>query len=597
MPRFPPFSPQSRLLCVLCAAFAAGAFAADIRVGFVDSVEPGFFSQTVMPTMTSVARERTRDTISSVRLSPVLPISEIRQLRPDIIIAPAAVYVNAATEIGAHAIATRKTTFAKDPSRSVGAAVVVRADRSDLTTLADLRHKKAAAGNPDAVEGWLAFERELIESGIERKRFFSQVNFLGFTLPDVIMSVASGRTDAGILPACMLERAEAAGLIAPGVLRVIHEKKDDGLRCRHSTALYPDIVVAALPWTDPAVVRDVTLALLKLPENESYIWQVTSSFVNVTSLFKELHLGAWSYLDSWTPASIWRRFGAWICGVLGLILLVVLNELRLHSLVRRRTAMLTAALAERDAVMKREEEARLKLSKLERMGAISQLCAMIAHELKQPINSVVNYMMILRIKTEGSPLADDDIVQKALAGAEEESQRMAAIIDRVRGYARRDVNRSTDVRLDEAAARAFRHYSKNAAGTSRLEMPPMPEALISGNALEIELLVINLLKNADQAACENTGAVVRLTLEDVPEGWRLAVTDNGPPISDAAFARMMSISDSVKEDGLGLGLAIVRNIVDEHGAKLSVARLTPGGLSIAVTFDKLQPSGKAGPVL
>ena len=46
MTRFPPFSFPSRLLYALCAVFAAGAHAADIRVGFVDSMEPGFFSQT-----------------------------------------------------------------------------------------------------------------------------------------------------------------------------------------------------------------------------------------------------------------------------------------------------------------------------------------------------------------------------------------------------------------------------------------------------------------------------------------------------------------------------------------------------------------------
>ena len=581
---------------------SASLCAAEVRIGFVETAEPGFFAQTVMPTLTSVAARRPSDSVTSVRLTSALAVSEIRQMKPDIVILPSSIYVTAAVDIGAHAVATRKTVYARDPNFAAGAAIVVKASREDLQTLDDLRHRSVAADSPDSIGGWLAVAMELHDAGLSPREFFGERHFLGFAMPDVIMSVIEGRADVGILPACLLERAETAGLIEPGLLRVVHAKTNDALACRHSTALYPDIAVATFPWTDPAVTKDVTLVLLSLPESESYIWQVAGSFQNVTNLFRSLHLGPWAYLDSLTPADIWRRFGTYITGVLLLLAFLLVNELRLRQLVRRRTAALTRALEERSAMEKREEAARAKLARLERAGAVSQLCAMIAHELKQPLNSVVNYMAILKIRLEGG--ADgaetlDPIVAKAIRGAEEESERMAAIVNRVRGYARREADRSTPVRLDEAAERAFTYYSRHAAGTSRLSIGfevGKPEATVIGNRLELELLVINLLKNADQAAGDKdgSGGKVRLTLDETAEGWQLAVTDNGPALSDEAFSRLRSICDSVKDDGLGLGLAIVRNIVDEHGARMTIERLTPCGLAVRVTFDKTDKMTESG---
>lgn len=77
-----------------------------------------------------------------------------------------------------------------------------------------------------------------------------------------------------MLSTCMLERAELAGLLKPGSLRVLDEKTTKGFSCKHTTALYPDIVVASLPKTSPAVVKSTTLALLSMPEDSDFAWQV-----------------------------------------------------------------------------------------------------------------------------------------------------------------------------------------------------------------------------------------------------------------------------------------------------------------------------------
>lgn len=110
---------RAALTTVLVSGAALCASAAEVTVGYVDLMEPGFFSQTVMSALTAVAQERKDDRVHSLRLSPMIALQEIRQRRPDIVIAPAEIYINLATEIGAHPIAMRKTRYAKDPAKSV----------------------------------------------------------------------------------------------------------------------------------------------------------------------------------------------------------------------------------------------------------------------------------------------------------------------------------------------------------------------------------------------------------------------------------------------------------------------------------------------
>ena len=110
---------RAALTTVLVSGAALCASAAEVTVGYVDLMEPGFFSQTVMSALTAVAQERKDDRVHSLRLSPMIALQEIRQRRPDIVISPAEIYINLATDIGAHPIAIRKTRYAKDPASSV----------------------------------------------------------------------------------------------------------------------------------------------------------------------------------------------------------------------------------------------------------------------------------------------------------------------------------------------------------------------------------------------------------------------------------------------------------------------------------------------
>ena len=408
-----PFSYQQGARMALCALMLSGVVSTlsaapdyappfpPVVVGFVESAEPDFVASTIDPMVNALSKALPNRRITVARLSGLTLESDLALAKPDVFVAPVASVVTLMDKVAVHPIATRKISLAKDPSRSVGGALVVRSDRKDLQGIPDLAGKKLLATLPNALDGWFALNDEMNLTPAEARRYFSTVDFFGYGMPNVLSGVLSGHYDAGIVPACLVERAEKDGLLAKGALRVLNIKKEDSLARQHSTSLFPDMIAAALPDTDPELSKDIAIALLgTIPDEAGYSWQVTSDFHSVRALQEKLHLGAWSYLDDKSLSSLWARYQAYVIGAVAILAFLLLNEWRLRCLVRRRTSELQVSLTERDKLQKAELATREKLKQMERMGAISQLCAMIAHELKQPVTSVINYTAILKWKLQ-----------------------------------------------------------------------------------------------------------------------------------------------------------------------------------------------------
>lgn len=587
------FPLRSIALALSLGAFlsASPSSAAVIRLGVVTTTEPGFAATTVTPVVSEMEKLRPQDVVHVVQIAEHDLLHDIERERPDLLICSAWCFLNVLSDIGAHPVATRKTDRAASAVASIGAALVVRSDRTDLRTLEDLHGKKAAATLPHSVDGYPAVRLMLREKGFSDEKFFSSVNFLTFTVPDVLSAVLSGDADVSILPACALERAQEEGLVEPELLRVVGLPPDGALACSRSTDLYPDITAGILPWTPNELSRDFLTALLESGHADGYEWVATSDLRSVSNLYQELHLGRWAVLDDTSLSGLWKRYGRYAVFALLLVLLLIANEYRLKRLVEHRTAALTKTLREKELLARKEEAARERLASLERMGAISQLCAMIAHELKQPMGAVLNFLAVLRMRC-GESIKDDPVAQRAMEGAQNEARRMAEIVDRVRGYAKRQRRTPEPVDLARTIDEALSHLKPGPQTTVRREVAP--NVFVAGDPLELELLVLNLVKNAVQALDAAEGGTVTVTLARTDEfGAVLRVTDDGPTLSDEIFAKLLKVSESVKEGGLGLGLAIVRNIVDEHGATLTIERLPERGLAVTVRFDTLNPNDPA----
>ena len=598
-------------------------------LGVVETAEPSFDDNTVRPVLKAMQSAAPGTQIDVVRLSSATFEVAVAQLKPDLVISPAADFLRIVDSIGAHPIGTRKTKYAKHPSKSAGGAVIALASRTDIQKLTDLRGKQIAATLPTSVDGMLAVRMELAEQKFDNRHFFRSVRYLGYSMPNVIEGVLSGHFDAGVVPVCTLELIEAEDLIERGALRVISPKSDDDTVCAHTSELYPDLVAATFSWTDPELTRLTTSTLLASKSADAeFNWYGTSDFHRIRALEETLQIGPWAYLQEMTPEALWRRWRFAVFAVLAGLGLLLLNEWRLRRLVAKRTGELKRSMEERDRLAQRERAVRDRLSSLERMGAISQLCAMIAHELKQPVGAVINYVAVVKLKLglqtvpglpgetalNASERPVDPLLLRALAGAEGEAHRIAAIVDRVRSYARRqhaepvpvDIVRETQnaLRSLKAELRPFvvirPPFSLTADDASKGRL------IIRGDPLDIELLLLNVMKNAAEAVqgLPDGAVLVKFRREILPrpsaehpapspaappaKAVIVEVEDNGPRLSDEAFERLTRVSQSVKDEGLGLGLGIVRSLVEENGGRIAITRredLSGRGLRVTLCFD------------
>ena len=327
------------------------------------------------------------------------------------------------------------------------------------------------------------------------------------------------------------------------------------------------------------------MALLTAPAAQTFEWLSFVPHGSVDALYQALKIGPYSYLRDYSLKGLYNRYSGIVHAALLVLVILIAYEIRLQVLVRRRTAQLSEALKRRDIV---EEEARLdreRLGSLERRNIVSQMSAMIAHEVKTPVGAICNFRAILGFVLPAD-VKEEKTVHTALEGIQTEAERIAGIVNRVRSYAKSQKLAHTECDLAESVRRAVRSMKSSLRSPVPVTVSVPEHAPVVGDALELELLVFNLLKNAAEALEGTVRPAVAVTLAADDEGnWRLEVTDNGPYLTDEKFSRLQSLMQSVKPEGLGLGLSIVRGIADSHGATLTFERRPSGGLTVRFVTD------------
>ena len=514
--------------------------------------------------------------------------AQIETQKPDFLFAPAGMVGLLQKEgIESYRIATRKSPLAREASRSTGSVFVALKSRSDLQDLKDLKGKAIVAGLPDSVPGWLAAMGEIRKAGFDPEDFFGSTEFLSEVYPEIVASLWGGRVDAVVLPTCLLEALGRGGLVAADELKVIHDRSDSALACRRSTDLYPDISLIGFSWTPEQEVRDVSVALMSGDAGRPSEWLAFVSHAGVEQLFKDLKTGPYAYLRDFTPQALYKRYPAvfWAVGLL--LLSLALYGALLQALVRRRTRELSETLAEQRRMEAEARDHRRRLGYLERRNIVNQMSGMIAHEINSPVGAICNFKAILDFTLAEEAKADPG-VRVALDGIESEAQRIAGIVGRVRSYAKQQRHAHKPCDLVAIAKRAVRalHLSTSVTAEVR-ERYGVDRAPVRGDALELELLVLNLLRNASEVKPREGGRVrIGLEIQRAEDGrYCLRVEDNGEALTDEQMARLAAMMQSVKPEGLGMGLSIVRGIADSHGAELAFARGKKGGLVVTFTME------------
>lgn len=510
-----------------------------------------------------------------------MPVPELeraaRERRVDLVLGSAGLVVRLA-DAGAKPIVTTLGPGSVNANENEGSAFLVRRDRDDLQTIGDLAGSHLIANRPSGFSGYLIAMGEIALAGNDPDHFFSSRTFIGAqnASHEIARRIRYGFADAGILRLCAWEELLQNDPSAAEDLRILAPKKSKSA-CVHSTDLYPAHTLAALPHVTPEAVTATTLAFLRMtPTERGRSWAVATDYLSIDKLFRALKTGPYRYLRE----PVWKRFLAeyfpFILIFLGVALLFLWQFENTKRLLEKRT-LEVRRLARKEA----EQERRLLF--LERNTMVSQLSSMLAHELHQPLAAIRLYargLVKLVARTNPSP----EVTEAADAIADE-ATRAKEIVERVRAYARNRRAQRVPTALSDILQNAVSHFQSGAKAPVPLTITGDKNVTVSVSALEIELVIVNLLKNAREAAMKGPSPKISITVRRDDRRVAIDVRDNGPVLDEEARKRLTMPVSSEKPEGLGLGLGIARGILEQHAGKLEFSVNAPEpGLTATVTL-------------
>ena len=260
----------------------------------------------------------------------------------------------------------------------------------------------------------------------------------------------------------------------------------------------------------------------------------------------------------------------------------------------RITGVVTVA---HDVTEQRAAEARLAsvqadLLRVSRLSAMGAMASGLAHELNQPLAAAANFLNAASRLLGGSgerraDTRNDRTVRAAVIDASEQILRAGAIVRRLRAFIARG---EADLRSDDVGdvIRETCELARVDGATRSAELvirEPGCGEMVLLDRTQLQQVLLNLIRNAAEAlgATERGRieiACIRLTGGDV----RITVADNGPGLAPEVVQRLFHPFVSTKADGMGVGLAICRTIIEGHGGRLSAEANDGGGTVFTIVL-------------
>ncbi len=222
---------------------------------------------------------------------------------------------------------------------------------------------------------------------------------------------------------------------------------------------------------------------------------------------------------------------------------------------------------------KRAEEAfrtaQMELAHVTRVATLGEMTASIAHEINQPLGALVNNAGACLGWLDAANLEE---ARNSVALMLDDAQRVTEIITRVRSLVKKappqkdwlDINQM----IREIIGLARNEMQRNGVALETQLSDDMP--LVFADRIQLQQVMLNLMMNAIEAMTQATTAreLVISSGADGPKGVVVVVRDSGPGLDSKSLERLFEPFYTTKPQGMGMGLAICRSIVEAHGGKL-----------------------------
>ena len=272
------------------------------------------------------------------------------------------------------------------------------------------------------------------------------------------------------------------------------------------------------------------------------------------------------------------------------------EEFQILMLVLSITGLiLGAAVTERERANHKLREQQAELVRISAHATAGAMGMQLAHELSQPLSTVATYAVAARRMLQ-SGSAPEPVID-ALTKAEAESQRTRQMLERIRDLVSVGRLEPRPVNLIDAALkiRALVIEDSNARGVDIAVENHRPSPLVKADPVGIEQILNNIVGNAVDAAAERgdgRGLVVIRVLDR--DDWAIVqVDDNGPGVAPEMAGCLFEPYQTSKLRGMGLGLSLSREIVEQHKGRIWWQPRAPEGTRFVVELNLNGPNGDA----
>ena len=262
---------------------------------------------------------------------------------------------------------------------------------------------------------------------------------------------------------------------------------------------------------------------------------------------------------------------------------------------------LAAALwAERRRRAAAEVEARQQLvaaSQMARSAAMGELSASVAHEINQPLGAILNNAEAARLLLAAGK--DAGTVDEALVSIRDDATRAAEVVKRVRALFRKQPLKAREVNANATLQQELSlvQVAAQRRGVTIFTQLGIGLPLVAADPVYLSQVLQNLLFNALDAVEGGTPGQREVRVATRLDGDAVAfiVADNGPGIPPDRLGQVFDAFYTTKRDGVGMGLAIARTIVETHGGRLSVRNRDEGGAEFRFTIPRWKSAGSTHP--
>ncbi len=248
----------------------------------------------------------------------------------------------------------------------------------------------------------------------------------------------------------------------------------------------------------------------------------------------------------------------------------------------------TRNITDRRNAEEHERQHRIAVARLLRMHSMGEMATTIAHELNQPLTAIINYSRgaIRRLRSAQGSI--DEVID-SLEAASSEADRAARIIRNMRNFLRKEPTPRQRHDLNEVVRGVFAFMQAELRRQAILSSVALAEGLprVEIVPIEMEQVILNLVRNAIEAMAATSGRDRELsvaTRSSGANGVEVVISDSGPGLPPREFGDVFDPFVTTKSDGLGMGLAITRSIVDAHGGRIAVEQTSAHGTTFVFSL-------------